>query len=434
MPRRRVVVTGLGAVTPLGINLAETWASLTAGRSGIGPLTRFDASACPVKIAGEVRGFDPVKERFDLYPRGPEGEPLKAALTPKETRKFGRFIQLGLAASLEAYTDSGLDRVRDRLRPERLGANLGVGLGGLPEIEAMHETLRTGGYRKVSPFMIIQTAPNILSGQVAILLDFRGVNFCIASACATGGHSIGEAFRSIQRGDADIMISGGAEAVVAPLAVGSFAQMRAVSTRNDAPTAASRPFDRDRDGFVLSEGSVALVLEEYEMARARGAHIYAEVRGYGATADAYHLSGLAPEAEGSRRAMELALNESRLAPAGLGYISAHATSTPAGDAEEAIAIARLLGEARSQVNVSAVKSMSGHLLGAAGGLGALAAVLAISRGVIPPTINLENVDPACAATGLNFTANTAVERRVPAAIANAYGFGGANASLVFAAV
>jgi 3-oxoacyl-[acyl-carrier-protein] synthase II len=432
--RRRVVVTGLGAVTPVGLTVAETWSSLVAGRSGIGPITQFDAAACPVKIAGEVRGFDPTAARFSLRPHGASGPEVTAPLIQKETRKFGRFTQLGLAAATEAYADSGLDDVRDRLSPERCGANLGVGIGGLPEIEHSTEVLRTGGFRKVSPFLIIQIAPNILSGQLAILLNLRGPNYAVASACATSGHSLGEALRTIQRGEADVMFAGGAESTVTPLAVGAFAQMRALSTRNDAPAIASRPFDNDRDGFVLSEGSVVFVLEELEHARARGAKIYGELVGYGATADAYHVSGLAPEAEGSLRAMRLASADAGVDPSQLDCISAHATSTPGGDKEEAAAIARLLGDGKQRANVTAVKSMTGHLLGGAGAMGALVALLSIHRGVVPPTINLDNPEPECAATGLNFTPNRAVERSVRTALANAYGFGGTNTSLVFRAI
>jgi len=432
---RRVVVTGLGAVTPVGLTAPATWEALTAGRSGIGRLERFDASECAARIAGEVRHFDPVAPRCaPLHPRGPSGEAVTAPLSPKELKKLGRFSHLGLAAGLEAYADSGLDGIRGTLRPERIGVNLGVGLGGLPEIVAMHETWRLGGFRKISPFFILQSAPNILSGQLAILLDCRGPNLSVASACATSGHALGESMRTLQRGDADVMVAGGAEAVMTPIAVGAFAQMRALSTRNDDPERASRPYDVDRDGFVISEGAVVFILEEFEHARRRGARIYAELRGYGATADAYHLSALAPEAEGSRRAMQLALADGGLAPGQLGYVSAHATSTPAGDGEEAQAIAAVFAGAREQLHVSAVKSMTGHLLGGAGALGALAAALAIHHGVIPPTINLDRLDPACAALGLNFTPKVAVEKRVDAALANSFGFGGTNASLVLARI
>jgi 3-oxoacyl-[acyl-carrier-protein] synthase II len=300
--RRRVVVTGLGAVSPLGLSATETWSGLVAGRSGIGPITRFDASACTARIAGEVKGFEPTKPlAAPLYPRGKDGEALNSVFTPKDAKKFGRFTHLGAAAAVEAYADSGLDAHRATLNPERMGVNLGVGLGGLPEIEAMQETFNTGGFRKISPFFIIQIAPNLLSGQVSLLLDLRGPNMAVASACATSGHSLGESAAAIARGDAEVMIAGGAEACVTPLAIGAFAQMRALSTRNDAPEKASRPYDKDRDGFVFAEGSVVFVLEEYDHAVRRGARIYAELRGYGASADAYHLSSLAPGAEGSGR-------------------------------------------------------------------------------------------------------------------------------------
>jgi 3-oxoacyl-[acyl-carrier-protein] synthase II len=298
----------------------------------------------------------------------------------------------------------------------------------------MHDTWKAGGYRKISPFFIIQIAPNLLAGQVSLILDFRGPNLSVASACATSGHAIGEAAAAVARGDADVMIAGGAESTVTPLAIGAFAQMRALSQRNDAPEQASRPYDNDRDGFVLGEGSVVFVLEEYEQAVKRGARIYAEVRGYGATADAYHLSSLAPGAEGSARAMNLALQRSGLAAADIDYVSAHATSTPGGDGEEAAAIAAVFADNKANLHVSGVKSMTGHLLGGAGAMGTFAAVMAIHHGLVPPTINLANLDPVCAATGLNFTPNTAVRKPVRAALANSFGFGGTNASIVVAKV
>jgi len=429
--QRRVVVTGIGAVTPVGLSAPATWSALIAGRSGIGPITRFDATGCTARIAGEVRGFDPSAPLpKPLHPRGPAGEPLLMAVSPKDVKKLGRFSHLGLAAGIEAYADSGLDTFRSELRPERVGVNLGVGLGGLPEIVAMHEVWQQGGFRKISPFFILQSAPNILAGQLAILLELRGVNLSVASACATSGHSLGEALRVLQRGDADVMIAGGSEAVITQVAVGAFAQMRALSTRNDAPTQASRPYDADRDGFVIGEGAVVMVLEEREHARRRGAHIYAELLGYGATADAYHLSSLAPSAEGSRRSMALALADAGVTTSQIGYVSAHATSTPGGDGEEAAAIAAVFAAGVDHVQVSSVKSMTGHLLGAAGALGALAAALAIERGVIPPTINLDHLDPACAALGLNFTPHHAVAKSVDYALVNSFGFGGTNASLV----
>jgi 3-oxoacyl-[acyl-carrier-protein] synthase II len=432
---RRVAITGLGAVTPCGNTAHETWAALAAGRSGIGRITRFDASTCAAQIAGEVRNFDPARPLpMAIRPRGPASDPVNQALTLKDVKKFGRFTHLGVGAAADAYIDSGLDAHRGSLPPDRMGVNLGVGLGGLPEMEAMHDTWKAGGFRKISPFFIIQIAPNLLAGQVSLLLDFRGSNMSVASACATSGHALGEAAATIARGDADVMIAGGAESTVTPLAIGAFAQMRALSSRNEVPEKASRPYDRDRDGFVLSEGAVVFVLEELEHARRRGARIYAELRGYGASADAHHLSSLAPGAEGSARSMRAALKRAGLAPAEIDYVSAHATSTPGGDGEEATAIANVFADNKSALHVSAVKSMTGHLLGGAGAMGAFAAVLAIHHGLIPPTINLENLDPVCADLGLNFTANAAVRKPVRAALANSFGFGGTNASIVVAKV
>ena len=432
-PLRRVVITGLGVVSPCGNSAPETWAALTAGRSGIGPITRFDATGCTAQIAGEVRNYDPARPLVTpIRPRGEAGEAVTQALTPKDVKKFGRFTHLGVGAAVEAYIDAGLDAHRAQLNPERMGVNLGVGLGGLPEMEAMHDTWKAGGFRKISPFFIIQIAPNLLAGQVSLLLDFRGPNMSVASACATSGHAMGEAAAAIARGDVDVMLAGGAESTVTPLAIGAFAQMRALSTRNAEPARASRPYDKDRDGFVLSEGSVVFVLEEREQALRRGARIYAELRGYGASADAYHLSSLAPGAEGSVRSMRAALARSGLAAGDIEYVSAHATSTPGGDGEEAAAIATVFAENKARLHVSGVKSMTGHLLGGAGAMGAFAAVLAVHHGVIPPTINLENIDPACAELGLNFTPNVAVQKPVRAALANSFGFGGTNASLVVA--
>lgn len=434
-PRRRVAITGIGAVTPCGNSAAETWSSLVNGKSGIARISRFDPTGCSAQIAGEVRNFDVTRPLpKPLQPRGAANDPVSQVLTPKDVKKFGRFTQLGAAAALEAYADSGIDSARTHYSPDRMGVNLGVGLGGLPEMEAMHDTWKAGGYRKISPFFIIQIAPNLLAGQVSLLLDFRGPNMSVASACATSGHALGEAAAAIARGDADVMIAGGAESTVTPLAIGAFAQMRALSTRNDTPELASRPYDRDRDGFVLSEGSVVFVLEEMEQAVSRGARIYAEFRGYAASADAYHLSSLAPGAEGSARAMRAAVERSGLATTDIDYVSAHATSTPGGDGEEAAAIASVFAENKSNLHVSGVKSMVGHLLGGAGAMGVFSAVLAIRDGVIPPTINLENLDPVCAATGLNFTPNTAARKPVRAALANSFGFGGTNASIVVSKV
>jgi 3-oxoacyl-[acyl-carrier-protein] synthase II len=429
---RRVVITGLGAVTPLGLNAAETWAGLAAGKSGIGPITRFDAGLCAAKIAGEVRGFEPTAVLANpLKPFGAERDPLTSVFTLKDAKKFGRFTHLGAAAAVEAYTDSGLDAHRATLDANRMGVNLGVGLGGLPEIEATHETWRTGGFRKISPFFIIQIAPNLLAGQVSLLLNFRGPNMAVASACATSGHSVGEAAAAICRGDVEVMIAGGAESTVTPLAVGAFAQMRALSTRNDDPEKASRPYDANRDGFVLSEGAIVFVLEELEHAKRRGARIYAEVTGYGASADAFHLSSLSPGGEGSQRSMQAALASAGIGPDAIQFVAAHATSTPGGDGEEAAAIAAVFSSQLDQLNVSAVKSMTGHLLGGAGAMGAFTAIKAIETGVISPSINIENLDPKVAATGLNVTPNVAVQKTVTGALANSFGFGGTNASLVF---
>jgi len=382
-----------------------------------------------------VRDFDPARPlAAPLRPRGAASDPIAQAMSQKDIKKFGRFTHLGVAAAAEAYVDSGIDAHRDQVSAERMGVNLGVGLGGLPEMEAMHDTWKAGGFRKISPFFIIQIAPNLLAGQVSLLLDFRGSNMSVASACATSGHALGEAAAAISRNDADVMLAGGAESTVTPLAIGAFAQMRALSTRNDAPEKASRPYDKDRDGFVLSEGSVVFMLEELEHARRRGARIYAELRGYGASSDAFHLSSLAPGAEGSARSMRAALARAGLKATDVDYVSAHATSTPGGDGEEAAAIATVFADNKANLNVSGVKSMTGHLLGAAGAMGAFAAVLAIHHGIIPPTINLDNVDPACGDLGLNFTPNTAVRKTVRAALANSFGFGGTNASIVVARV
>ncbi len=432
---RRVVVTGLGAVTPVGLSAADTWAALAAGLSGIGPITRFDATDCPAKIAGEVRDFDPGAILAQpLRPFGEERPAVTEIFNRKDVKKFGRFTHLGVAAAVEAYTDAGLDAQRAQLNADRMGVNLGVGLGGLPEIEAMQDTWRESGFRKISPFFIFQIAPNLLAGQVSLLLNLRGPNMAVASACATSGHALGEAASSIARGDTDVMVAGGAESTVTPLAVGAFARMRALSTRNDDPAGASRPYDARRDGFVLSEGAVVFVLEELEHAKARGARIYAELSGYGASADAFHLSSLSPGGEGSQRAMRAALDSAELAPSAVDFVAAHATSTPGGDGEEAGAIAAVFADNLANLNVSGVKSMTGHLLGAAGSMGAFTAIKAIETGVISPSINIENLDPIVAATGLNVTPNQAVKKEVRAALANSFGFGGTNASLVFQAI
>jgi 3-oxoacyl-[acyl-carrier-protein] synthase II len=414
---KRVVVTGMGAVTPLGNSVAELWKNVLAGRSGIGLITRFDASTCAAKIAGEVKGFV-----------------VPSIMSPKDAKKIGRFAQLAVGASFEAYNDSGLSSHREQIAPERMGVNLGVGMGGLPEIEETHDDYKAKGFRRISPFFILQSIPNLASGQISLLFNLKGPNHCNVSACATSAHSIGESVRIIQRGEADVMLAGGAEAVVCALGIGGFAAMRALSTRNEAPEKASRPFDQDRDGFVLSEGAAVLVLEELEVARRRGAKIYGEVRGYGATGDAYHLSTPSPEAEGAGRAMAIALEEAHIRPEDVGYINAHSTSTPLGDIEEARAIARLFPQARKHLHVSATKSMTGHLLGAAGALEAILSLLALGEGRIPPTINLDNVDPALAAFGLNFTPHHAAEKPLNYVMSNSFGFGGTNGTLLFGKV
>ena len=341
-----------------------------------------------------------------------------------------RFILLSLVAGVEAYIDSGLDRVRDQIAPEMIGMNIGVGMGGLPGIEETYDTYKEKGFKRISPFFIPQVIPNLAAGQLSILLNTKNINTCSVSACSSSAHSVGESFRAIQRGEATVMIAGGAESVVCPLGVGGFAAMRALSTRNEEPARASRPFDTGRDGFVLGEGSAVLVLEDYEFAKKRGARIYAELSGYGATSDAYHITQPMEDGDGGYRAMKLALQEAKIDPSTVDYVNAHGTSTPLGDEQEAFAVARLLGESKN-LHVSSTKSMTGHLLGAAGSLEAAFTALAIHNSIIPPTINLEELDPACAETKLNFTPNKAVKMPVKAALSNSFGFGGTNVSLLF---
>lgn len=423
------MVTGIGAVTPLGLTAKETWKNCVEGKSGVGSISLFDTKDCPVTIAAEVKGYDVTK---------PLATPLKPApdltitqpANPKEARKMGRFIHLALGAGLEAYADSGLDASRSKISPERIGINIGAGMGGLPEIEEIHLDLVNKGYRRVTPFLIPQIIANMSSGQLSILLNLQGPNLCSVTACSSSAHSIGESMHLIKRGDADIMFAGGAECVISPLGIGGFAAMKALSTRNDSPTQASRPFDRDRDGFVMGEGSTVLVLEEYEHAKKRGAKIYGEILGYGLSGDAYHMTTPAPEGAGGFRAMQMAVVNSGVPIEKIGYVNAHGTSTPAGDTEEARAIGRLFGEYRKKLNVSSTKSMTGHLLGAAGATEALFCILAIKDSIIPPTINLENLDPGCAELGMDFTANRAQNKKIDYALSNSFGFGGTNASLL----
>ncbi|WP_242336884.1 MULTISPECIES: beta-ketoacyl-ACP synthase II [Anaeromyxobacter] len=410
MTRRRVVVTGLGLVSPVGIGVDESWAALVAGKSGIGPITLFDASTFPTRIAGEVKGFDPTK-----------------FMDRKEARRNDRFIQFALAAADMAMKDAGLDMAK--VNAERVGAIVGAGIGGLGTIEEEHKTFLEKGVRKIGPFFIPSLIINLAPGQISLKYGMKGPNFSPVSACATGNHSIGDATLYIERGLADVMITGGCEATITPLGIGGFCAARALSERNDAPEKASRPFDKHRDGFVAGEGSGLLILEEYEHARQRGARIYAEVVGYGASADANHITSPAPEGEGGQRAMRMALGDAGISPDQVGYVNTHGTSTPAGDVAECQAIAKVFGEhARKGLMVSSTKSMTGHLLGAAGGLEAVVSVLALARGVLPPTINVEEQDPECA---LDVIPNHAREARIDYAMSNSFGFGGTNAVLIF---
>jgi 3-oxoacyl-[acyl-carrier-protein] synthase II len=410
MSRRRVVVTGLGLVSPVGIGVEESWSAILAGKSGIGPITLFDASTYPSRIAGEVKGFDP--EQY---------------MDRKEARRNDRFIQFALAAAEMAMKDSGLDMAKEDA--ERVGAIVGSGLGGLATIEDWHKVLMEKGVKKIGPFFVPSLIVNLAPGQITLKYGMKGPSFSTVSACATGNHAIGDAMIYIERGMADVVIAGGAEATITPLGTGGFCAARALSERNDAPEKASRPFDKGRDGFVPGEGAGLLVLEEYEHARARGARIYAELAGYGASSDAYHITSPAPAGEGGQRAMRMALKDAALAPEQVGYVNTHGTSTPQGDVAECQGIKAVFGDhARSKLMVSSTKSMIGHLLGAAGGAEAVVTVLAIARGVLPPTINVEDQDPEC---DLDVIPNVAREVRVDAALSNSFGFGGTNAVLLF---
>jgi 3-oxoacyl-[acyl-carrier-protein] synthase II len=430
--KRRVVITGIGAVSPLGLTAGETWRNALEGKSGIDKITLFDTTDCPVTFAGEVKGFDVTRAMGPFNPA--PGVTVTQAANAKDARRVGRFCHLGMVAGLEAYADSGLDAVRSKIDPTRMGVNIGAGMGGLPEIEAVHNDYLAKGYKRITPFFIPQTIPNMISGQLSILLGLQGPNLCNVTACSSSAHSLGESYRQIQRGDAEVMIAGGAECVICKLGIGGFAAMRALSTRNDAPTQASRPFDVNRDGFVMGEGGAVMVLEEYEFAKKRGARIYGEIVGYGLSGDAYHMTSPAPEGEGGRRAMEIALKDAAINPDEVGYVNAHGTSTPAGDVEEARAIRKLFPNGPKHLHVSSTKSMTGHLLGAAGALESMFSVLAIREGKIPPTINLDNLDPGCVELGLDFTANRAVDKKIKYALSNSFGFGGTNASLIFGAV
>jgi 3-oxoacyl-[acyl-carrier-protein] synthase II len=413
MSRRRVVVTGLGLISPVGIGVEPSWQALVAGRSGIGPITQFDASTYPTRIAGEVKGFEP-------------GD----FMDKKEARRNDRFIQFALAAAEMAMKDSGLDMSRED--PEQVGCIVGAGMGGLGTIEENRTLLTERGLKRLSPFFIPSLIINLAPGQISLRYGMKGPNFSTVSACATGNHSIGDALLYIERGLADVMVAGGCEATITPLGVGGFCAARAMSERNDAPEKASRPFDKGRDGFVAGEGAGLLVLEEYEHARQRGARIYAELAGYGASADAYHITSPAPEGEGGQRAMKMALKFAGLNGDQVGYVNTHGTSTPQGDVAECQAINKVFGEhARKGLVVSSTKSMTGHLLGAAGGLEAVVTVLALHRGIIPPTINVEEQDPECR---LDVVPNTAREKKLDVAISNSFGFGGTNSVLLFKSI
>jgi len=407
-PARRVVVTGLGLVTPLGTGVEKTWKALCAGESGIGRITRFDPTGYDAQIAGEVKDFDPAQ-----------------FIEKKEIKKMDTFIHYAVGASQLAVDDAKLTVAPEEAT--RVGVYIGSGIGGLGSIEHYHDVLREKGPGRVSPFFIPMTIINLASGQVAIRVGAKGPNSCAVTACATGNHCIGDAYRLIQRDDADVMIAGGAEAAITPLGVAGFASAKALSFRNDDPTKASRPFDKDRDGFVLGEGAGVVVLEELEHARARGARIYAEVIGYAMNSDAYHITAPPEEGEGAVRCMEMALKDAGVAKTDIGYINAHGTSTMA-DAIETKAIKHVFGEQAYRIPVSSTKSMTGHLLGAAGGIEAVFSILALHHGILPPTINLDHPDPAC---DLDYVPNTARSVQTQVVLSNSFGFGGVNACLLF---
>ena len=404
---RRVVVTGLGLISPVGNTVGEAWDSIVAGRTGIGPVTRFDASALKSRIAGEVKGFD-----------------VTAYLSAKEARRMDVFVHYGMAAGIQAMRDSGL--VVDEHNAERIGVNIGSGIGGLPMIEDTYNDFLGGGPRKISPFFIPGTIINMISGNLSILLGIKGPNLATVTACTTGLHAIGLGLRLIQHGDADVMLCGGAESTVTPLALGGFASAQALSTRNDDPQAASRPWDKGRDGFVLGEGAGVLVLEEYEHAKKRGARIYCELAGFGMSGDAFHMT--APDVDGPRRSMLGALRDAGLAADEVQYVNAHGTSTPLGDKNESDAIKLAFGERARSLVISSTKSMTGHLLGGAGGVESVFTVLALHHQVVPPTINLTDPDPEC---DLDYCPNIARPMKIDAALKNNFGFGGTNGTLAF---
>jgi 3-oxoacyl-[acyl-carrier-protein] synthase II len=409
LSRRRVVVTGLGIISPVGNGVPEAWKNIVAGTSGITRITRFDPSPFSAQIAGEVKGFDPAQH-----------------LSAKEARRFDTFIHYGLAAAIEAIKDAGLDF--DRERREQVGVCIGSGIGGLPLIEETHKAVLASGPRKISPFFIPGSIINLIAGQLSIMYGLKGPNLALVTACTTANHCIGDAGRLIEYGDADVMIAGGSEACVSPLGLGGFCAARALSSRNDDPAAASRPWDNDRDGFVLGEGAGILALEEYEHARKRGARIYCELAGYGMSADAHHITAPCEDGEGAVRCMANAMRNAGLNREQVDYINAHGTSTPLGDVAETVAVRNCFGDHARKLAVSSTKSMTGHLLGAAGGVEAVFSSLAVHEQVAPPTINLVNPDPQC---DLDYVPNTARRMKIDVAISNSFGFGGTNGSLVF---
>ncbi len=409
MNTRRVVVTGVGTITPLGIGVEKSWEGLLAGKSGIRRITQFDSSQFPTKIAGEVEGFNP-EDYIEI----------------KEIKKMDRFIQLAIAAAHLALEDSGLKISGGN--SERVGVIVGSGIGGLSSLERYHTVLTEKGPRRITPFFIPMLIINLASGQISIIFGAKGPNSAVATACATGSHAIGDAFKIIQRGDADAMIAGGAESVITPLGIGGFNAMRALSTRNDEPEKASRPFDIDRDGFIMGEGAGIVILESLESAVTRGAKIYAEIVGYGMTADAYHITAPSPGGEGAVRCMKMTLQDAGVNPSDIDYINAHGTSTKYGDELESIGIKTVFGEHAYKISVSSTKSMTGHLLGAAGGVEAVISVLCICNDIVPPTINLDNPDPEC---DLDYVPHQSRKMSVHYALTNSFGFGGTNACLLF---
>lgn len=412
MPRRRVVVTGLGLITPLGNSVKDSWDGILAGKSGIAPIEHFDTTGFSTQFGGSVKGFD-----------------VSEYMPAKDARKMDTFIQYGMAAAIQAVADSGLECTEENA--SRIGVAVGSGIGGLPMIEANHNNLLAKGPRKISPFFVPGSIINMISGNLAIRFGFQGPNIAITTACTTGTHNIGYSARTIAYGDADVMIAGGAEMATTPLGLGGFAAARALSTRNDSPETASRPWDADRDGFVLSDGAGVLVLEEYEHAKARGATIYAELTGFGMSDDAYHMTSPPEDGRGAATSMANAIKDAGLNPEQLDYINAHGTSTPAGDVAESRAVEKVMGDAAKQVAVSSTKSMIGHLLGAAGAVEAVFSILAIRDQVAPPTINLENPAEGC---NLDYVPHTARDMKIEHALSNSFGFGGTNGSLLFSKV